>query len=465
MRPSLDIFYSEMAYAGNGTSHPDSGNDPAAGADDFTSIMDGEIAAEEHGIINGYYQSQNTVSSIVLLRLAQLNKANGVSGIIELNENNYQSVGATNAAGYGQTNLKNYDSTIWAAVTNAFQGWQAPYVRAYITPGPVSVAANNYRGMGLVIVGPGESASIISVNMNGALGPQSSYFGSTPASLSTAYSASLPADSFTASSDLSESANYGSSDYGGNLYYAGSAYGGSGFDYYWTTPDWLGGFPGFIPYENPVSQYKIKATFTPPSQVNLASEINALYNFPQSTPVTTSLAHQLDSGNTGTSTWKNRLNYVAEPVNVMSGEFYQDTVDLTVAGPQPLQVRRNYSSQNQGDRNGFGYGWDINIVPYITIATNATVSATNVVLTAVELDGSVIAYRQQSSNSNLFLPTLSDNPATGQFRRRAHRLDQQSVQCSNCAFIQRHERTLHLDASQRANPHLYCQFVSRVHRD
>jgi RHS repeat-associated protein len=415
MRPSLDMFYSEMAHAGNGTSHPDSGSDTAAGTDDFTSIMDGEIAAEEHGIINGYYQSENTVSSIVLLRLAQQNTTNGDSGIIELNENNYQSIGATNATGYGDTALENYDSTIWAAVTNAFQGWDAPYVRAYITPGPVAVDAANYRGMGLVIIGPGESASIISVNMNGALGPQSSYFGSTAASLSTAYSSSLPADSFTASADLDESAIYGSSAYGGDLYYGGSALGGDDFDYYWSTPDWFDGGLGFIPYENPVAEYQVTATFTPPSQVNLAQQINDLYDLPQSTPVTTSLIHELNSGNTGTPTWKNVVNYVAEPVNVMSGEFYQDIVDLTVAGPQPLQVRRNYSSQNQSDLNGFGYGWNINIVPYITIATNTTATTTNVVLTAVELDGSVIAYQQQSSNSNLFLPTLSGNPQLDNF--------------------------------------------------
>jgi hypothetical protein len=150
--------------------------------------MDGEIAAQEHGIINGYYQSANSVSSIVLLRLAQQRSTNGVSGIIELNKNNYLAVGATNASGYGPTKLQYYDSVIWAAVTNAFQGWDADYVRAYITPGPVSVQAASYRGMGLVIVGKSQSASIISVNMNGVLGANSLYFGDTPAAISTAYS-------------------------------------------------------------------------------------------------------------------------------------------------------------------------------------------------------------------------------------------------------------------------------------
>jgi RHS repeat-associated protein len=408
MRPSMDMFYSEMAHAGNGTSHPDSGNDPLAGTDDFASIMDGEIAAQEHGVINGYYQSQNAVSSVVLLRLAQQRSTNGSSAIIELNKNNYLAVGATNAPGYGPTRLMNYDASIWAAVTNAFTGWDADYVRAYITPGPVSVSAANYRGMGLVVVGKSQSASIISVNMNGVLGQQSSYFADTPASLSTIYSASTPMDSFSSAGSADFSAGYGAYNYGGNLYYGGSPYGGSDFNYYWTTPGWYNS-PLFWPYVPSVIQYQVTATFTPPSQINLAQQINSLYYFPQSTPVTTSLTHALDSGNTGPSTWKNLKNFVAEPVNLMSGEFYEDTVDLTVAGPMPLQLRRNYSSQNQDDRNGFGYGWNINVVPYITIATNTAQSSTNVVLSAVELDGSVIAYRQQADNTNLFLPSLADN--------------------------------------------------------
>src|SRR5208282_1825837 len=120
---------------------------------------------------------------------------------------------------------------------------------------------------------------------------QSSYFADTPAAISTAYAASTPMDSFSASS-ADFSAGYGSYYYGGDMFYGGSAYGGSDFNYYWTTPNWY--YPySFWPYVMPVSQYQVTATFTPPSQVNLAQQINALYNFPQSTPVTTSLTHAL----------------------------------------------------------------------------------------------------------------------------------------------------------------------------
>ena len=215
----------------------------------------------------------------------------------------------------------------------------------------------------------------------------------------------------------------------------------------------------------PVGQYQTTATFTPPSQINLAQQINDLYFFPQSTPVTTSLTHELSSGNTGPSSWKNLGNYVYEPVNVMSGEFYEDKVDLTMAGPMPLQLRRNYSSQNQDDRNGFGYGWCINLVPYITTATNTALTATNVLLSAVELDGSVITYRQQAANSNLFLPLPLRQSATRQFRQRPHRLRLQSVQRENRLFHQRHQPGLHAHTGQRTESHVYHQFVPRRHAD
>lgn len=408
MRPSLDMFFSEIAYAGNGTSHPDSGNDPMAGTDDFSRIMTGEIAAQEHSLINGYYQSSNSVSSVVLLRLTQQRAATNVSGIIELNKNNYLTLGNTNPAGYGPTKLKDYDTDIWSSVTNAFQGWDADYVRAYLTPGPVSVAAASYRGMGLVIVGKSQSASIISVNMNGVLGQPSTFFGDAPARLSTIRTASA-GDSYSLDTSI-----YNSYLTGGNLY-GSSIFGASATSYYWTNPGWQSYLPQSWLFVQPVRGSLTVPSFTSPSQVDLARQINNLYSLPSSTPAVTSLTRALDSGNSGATTWKNFKNFVADPVSVISGEFYHDAVDLTLAGPQPLQLRRNYSSQNLGDRNGFGYGWNINLVSYLSLATNTTAQSTNVILTAVDLNGSVIGYRQQVTNLNLYLPTVQDNPQLDNF--------------------------------------------------
>ena len=50
--------------------------------------------------------------------------------------------------------------------------------------------------------------------------------------------------------------------------------------------------------------------------------------------------------------------------------FYIDTVDLTLPGPFPLQLRRNYFSQNLS-ANEFGYCWKMNFTPYLVVTTNA----------------------------------------------------------------------------------------------
>lgn len=397
MRPSLDMFFSEIAYAGNGTTHPDSGNGYLAGTENFDRILTGEIAAQEHSLLNGFYLSTNSVSSVVLLRLAEQRSTANVSGIIELNKNNYASFGNTNAAGYGPTILKNYDADIWNAVTTAFQSPDADYVRAYITPGPVAVPAASYRGMGLVIVGKSQSASLISVNMNGVMGQPSGFFADQQAGLYTANSGTMTPRTL---SDNFEIGGPGSSGGSGSVITGGPGTGN--VNYYWDSysgPDYWLYSPAvqYIPIRRP--------SFTPPSQIDYARQIDAVNNFSTTTPVQDSLDHAFNSGHTGPTTYKERSNYVLDPVNIMTGEFYHDAVDLTLVGPQPLQLRRNYSSQNLGDRNGFGYGWNINIVPYLGIATNAT---TNIVISAVDMDGSVIAYRQQT-NLDLYLPDQRDN--------------------------------------------------------
>ena len=52
---------------------------------------------------------------------------------------------------------------------------------------------------------------------------------------------------------------------------------------------------------------------------------------------------------------------VSDPVNVVTGEFYEDCEDLRLEGPLPLSLRRNYSSQSEAP-SAFGWGWKINHV-------------------------------------------------------------------------------------------------------
>jgi hypothetical protein len=95
-----------------------------------------------------------------------------------------------------------------------------------------------------------------------------------------------------------------------------------------------------------------------------------------------------------TSFWRGLGQTVAEPVDIASGAFYIDTVDLTLPGPFPLQLRRNYVSQNLSP-NQFGYCWKMNFTPYLVVTTNAAAQS---VIYAAELDGAVIAYHQTNTS-------------------------------------------------------------------
>src|SRR5882724_2191034 len=82
-------------------------------------------------------------------------------------------------------------------------------------------------------------------------------------------------------------------------------------------------------------------------------------------------------------------------------EYYIDEVDLSLPGPMPLQVRRNYGSHNLAN-NQLGFGWNLSYMPYLTVAPS------NNIIYSAEADGSVFAFG--SVSSNLWAPTLALNP-------------------------------------------------------
>jgi RHS repeat-associated protein len=81
--------------------------------------------------------------------------------------------------------------------------------------------------------------------------------------------------------------------------------------------------------------------------------------------------------------FKDGWNYVADPVDIVSGAFYIDEIDLVLPGPLPLTVRRNYNSQNPliGD---LGCGWKLSLNPFLVDQDGKRFAA--------ELDGTVIVY-------------------------------------------------------------------------
>ncbi len=96
-------------------------------------------------------------------------------------------------------------------------------------------------------------------------------------------------------------------------------------------------------------------------------------------------------------------NLVSDPVDVVTGAFYVDEVDLTLPGPFPLQIRRNYS--NQSPLPGvFGFGWKLGLNPYLHENGDK--------LFAAEMDGTVIVYRLNGDRYEVF---AEDNPELRNF--------------------------------------------------
>lgn len=98
--------------------------------------------------------------------------------------------------------------------------------------------------------------------------------------------------------------------------------------------------------------------------------------------------------------FKSPFDTVADPVDVMTGAFYVDEVDLSIPGAFPLEIRRNYNSQNPL-HGMLGYGWKLNLNPILFEEDN--------LLYAAEQDGTVIAYRR-IENQNKWIVLPEDNP-------------------------------------------------------
>jgi len=113
------------------------------------------------------------------------------------------------------------------------------------------------------------------------------------------------------------------------------------------------------------------------------------------------LANRCD-GSEGSPSWlRSVFEAVKDPVSVVSGNLYRRH-GPGPAWPMPLQVRRNYSSQNLAN-NQFGYGWKLNYMPFLSVSTNGDI------IYAAEPDGAVIAYLRTGTNT-VWLPTNTVNP-------------------------------------------------------
>ena len=137
------------------------------------------------------------------------------------------------------------------------------------------------------------------------------------------------------------------------------------------------------------------------SSLSLDSYRNSM-GFSSSYTYTDLYRYRTDFGDLGApSSYYDRFKWMSDPVDVINGEFYIDAADLTLPGAMPLEIRRSYGSHNLSD-NQFGIGWKLSYFPFLVVSTNAPL------IFAAEMDGSVVAYRQQTND--IWRPEPIDNP-------------------------------------------------------
>jgi RHS repeat-associated protein len=435
-RPTLDVYLNEIAYAGNGTARPDNGDTFLHGLDDFLMILLNEMGAQEHNLLASYYASTNAISAVKLLQIAQQRSSPSTNGILELTKNNYAFLGDSPCLGYGATLLKNYDTNLWRKVTNSFSGWDNDYVRVYITPSRIYSPNKYFTKMAAVILGRGRSSFIATGDLNQGETSGEEYFfdDTTIPDLGEGSSDTDASDSISGIQINIGLGTYGTPNTGlaGSGYdpafFTSGSFAAQGNSFLQLYNDTASTF-GFQPYSWDTTGISGKSIMswnfsllnpfllnlgTPPPRTPAQDTFEDGFRFTYGQPNQDPVAAQTlttDIGNSGNLNFRQRAGLVSDPVDPVSGAFRVDTVDLQLPGPFPLAIRRNYSSQNFSDKNNFGYGWRINYVPYLMVTTNKVGTISTLILHAAEEDGSVVVYRQQTNNLDLFIPLPTDNPA------------------------------------------------------
>ena len=366
--PCVDMFFENLAQVGNGSVQLNSGQMAEAALQNnfLMSICDG--SAEEHQVVNRFYQQTNAVSTVRLLQLAQSSGA----GTVTLTANNYATKGAT--AYQGQL-LENWDQQLWSQVTGYLQA--SPYTFAYMTPGPISNPS--YTGMGALVLGWGSCSALISPNsLNGAFG-QALLPGTMSAVNASAFNLINNSDPTISLNQPASGAMLASTE----------------------VPTW----DAQTAFKQLVNGSVVVDSFDSTAWSIAGSSLGVAFTGSVNQTDANVLQTILQSGNLNASDNAGNSLYdrVVDPVHSVTGEFYADETDLQLPGPLPLAMRRNYSSQDLAD-NQFGAGWKLSIMPYLSVA----VGATNIY--AADMDGAVLAYVRVNPTTNVWMPTVAANP-------------------------------------------------------
>jgi YD repeat-containing protein len=370
VQPKVDMFYQELATVGGSSYHLEDGDASYNQADSWFQLHITAGSALEHSTINHFFGQSDAISTVKLLRLAQQYNPNG---IIELNRYNYIAKG--NTVYSGTTNaLKDVAPSTWSVITNEFtSSYISNNVDVFITPGPIRNLTDSYMGMGAMIFSPGDFFALITPNnLNGGWGetePDDSF--AQDNLVNTALQQTAPGTfSYTTTQGATTSLASPTTPT---------------YDMDNTAAAINSGTERLDPYQtNEVATYKAISGDTANKNGDAVEDIAD----------TGAITPQVKPGS---------AEAVSDPVNSVTGDFYVDDTDLTLPGPIPLQIRRNYSSINLFD-NGLGYGWKMSYFPYLTFSLKAT----NIF--SSEADGTVVNYRRTTTNANVYLPQFADNP-------------------------------------------------------
>ena len=380
MQIKLDVTFAPACLIGNESLRPDDAIFDNFLIENYQYLKIVQGSAEEHDTIEQMFPSQDAVSTVRLLQLAQQWATNETSSpILELVGNTVVAQGNTNHLGYGTTLLKNFDTNIWAWSTNIFTQPSGDYARVLITPGLVSNNTSTYSGMAtLILSDEGYLAGFIS---------------GSGAPLHGAVSENVP--------------NMANQATGPTFTYNLVDEQDSGPSFQNVTPNLQTVVSAFSRLDAASLSSGVNNFAFTPQENQLAVQI-AIQNDMPTANNAASLSAGANNGSVGNAVgWPQTANQpVYDPVDPVSGEFYIDALDLSLPGPLPLQLRRNYLSQNLTG-NQFGYGWKINFTPYLVLTTN---TLSQPVIYAAEMDGVVLAY-QQTNTGGPWVVLPRNNPS------------------------------------------------------
>jgi YD repeat-containing protein len=361
--PAVHMPYNGLSTLFNSSARADSGRDAYSTSLDWFLQLGVQGSAAEHGTLQSYYVD-NAISTVKLLQQFHTNT-------VAMNAGNYLAAGQVL---YNGIKLQDSDPGTWATIANFFSSGDFNR-EAFMTPGIVT--NGTYVGVGALLVSDSEIAALVS-GLNGG------------------YADAFSSDTFSANN--SPNLTVGAAPNGSVtpfFLFTASVAQNQGYLVDGATPSWT------LPttYNN----LQNGSVQLDPTFAQAESTLSATYGTSANAPNSYVEMYNSGTADTAASANNDKSNFVQEPVNVLSGEFYVDASDLTLPGPMPLEIGRNYSSQNLAE-NEFGFGWKINYVPFLSLGTNSTL------IYAAEMDGSFIAYRKSTVNTNLWTPQPKDNP-------------------------------------------------------